>query len=478
MATATPTTGSRRAFFGFFDADGWAWAGVKAAIWFVAIIMLLGYIPDRAYYFTVNKTLDLGILAWSPVNLCPGENRGLPCPVPAGAIVPWEPSPGELSLPEGRADGAAVQLGKYLLYVGGDNGSGPTATTFVATLADGSFGRWDAGPALPEARSHAGIAVLSGVAYLVGGTGPDGKPVDTVWSLTTDPDSGALGTWTPVDAARLPARLSGAATLAVSDGLLIAGGTNADGKVTTGVWKATLSKDGKLGAFAAQPDLIDGVSGAAVAFDAGYVWVVGGNTDAGPVGAVQRATYGAAPAASGQTAVEGVQKWGVADSVNLPAARAGGAGFAANGTLYYVGGSDGSSPSSQVYWAVPNASGDFAGWTRLDATDLPAGGLTGASAVVSGSQVFVLGGTTASGLLTSSIRANLAPQPPFFQLGLVGATVPALQLPGEVGQQIGYLNAAGVGGADFVLLLLLGWAFNHKAQVRAFVDRRRGRRAA
>ena len=52
----------RRAFFGLFDADGWGWASVKAIFWFVVMIMLLGYLPDRAYYFTVQKTVDLGLL--------------------------------------------------------------------------------------------------------------------------------------------------------------------------------------------------------------------------------------------------------------------------------------------------------------------------------------------------------------------------------------------------------------------------------
>ena len=68
----------KRAFFGLLDADGWAWAGVKAAVWLVLIILLLGYIPDRAYYFTVQKTVDLGLLAWSPINFCPPSNLTLP----------------------------------------------------------------------------------------------------------------------------------------------------------------------------------------------------------------------------------------------------------------------------------------------------------------------------------------------------------------------------------------------------------------
>ena len=69
---------------GLLDADGWTWASVKAAIWFVLIIILLAYIPDRAYYFTVNRTLDVGLLAWSPVNFCPPENGTCRARHPAG----------------------------------------------------------------------------------------------------------------------------------------------------------------------------------------------------------------------------------------------------------------------------------------------------------------------------------------------------------------------------------------------------------
>src|SRR4026209_480808 len=104
----------KRALFGLLDADGWAWAGVKAFAWLVIIILMLGYIPDRAYYLTVGRTVDLGVLAWSPINLCPPTNESLPCPAPVGALVPWHPSPEELSLPAPRTDGAALQVGTKL----------------------------------------------------------------------------------------------------------------------------------------------------------------------------------------------------------------------------------------------------------------------------------------------------------------------------------------------------------------------------
>ena len=89
-----------------------------------------------------------------------------------------------------------------------------------------------------------------------------------------------------------------------------------------------------------------------------------------------------------------------------------------------------------------------------------------------------MGSTAPNTVLTSSLRANTAPLSPFFQLGLVGATVPGMKIEGEIGQQLGYLNAAGVGTVDFIILILIGWAFAHKAQARAMIGRvlHRGRR--
>ena len=74
---------------------------VKAMFWFVVIIMLLGYLPDRAYYFTVQTHGRPRAAAWSPINFCPPANQTLPCPAPAGATLPVAPSPPEIQLPAG-----------------------------------------------------------------------------------------------------------------------------------------------------------------------------------------------------------------------------------------------------------------------------------------------------------------------------------------------------------------------------------------
>ena len=185
-------TARRRAFFGLFNADGWPWAFVKALFWFVVIIVMLGYIPDRAYYFTVQRTVDVGLLAWSPVNLCPPENTTLPCPVPAGATMPWYPGPAEASLPAPRTDGSAGVIGLTYVYAGGSDGSAPSADTFVSTaVGTGNIDKWAAGPALPEARADAASVVSGNTLYVIGGYGPDGQPTTTVFSLKVENDGSA-----------------------------------------------------------------------------------------------------------------------------------------------------------------------------------------------------------------------------------------------------------------------------------------------
>ena len=490
-----------RPVFGLFDPEGWAWATTKATFWLLVIILSLGYIPDRAYYFIVSRTIDLGILGWSPVNLCPPENTTkMPCPVPAGAVLPWQASPAELALPQGRTQGAATQIGTNLLYIGGSDGSKASATTYVARVDKGNYGPWAEGPALPAARSDAAFASLNGTGYLIGGLGPDGKATDSVWSLGLDPASGALGSWTVVKDLKLPAPRAGASAVAVTDGFVVAGGWDAAGKASTAVWKSTLDSKGVLGAFKEQAALLHPVAEAAIAFEGSYLWVYGGSDDKGPVNAVQRASIGAlaaaptgsgAPNASGAAAPaaaaaspsasgapQGVVQWAVQDAANLPAARTDAAGFAVNGALYLVGGSDGSTAKRELYWALPDTTGNLPDrWHRLEPTDLPAGVVDGAP-VVAGSTVLIIGGTSDGAPLTGAYRASLAPQAPFFRLGLVGLTVPGLQIGGEIGQQLGYLAAAGVGTGNFVILIIIGWALNHRPQIRAWQERRRIAREA
>jgi hypothetical protein len=470
------TTRTRgRAFFGLLDANGWGWASLKALFWFILLVFMLGYVPDRAYYFTVNKTIDLGILAWSPVNFCAEGNRSLPCPAPVGAVVPWDVSPPEISLPAARTDGTVVQSGTTLLYVGGSDGKTAVADTYIAkTSGVGNFDKWANGPPLPEPRADAAVVYSGGRIYAIGGLDASGKPTKTVYVLTPDSTTGALGAWqTAADAKldlELPEARAGAVAVAGTDGLFLVGGTNGTAAQPT-IWKATFDvKTGAPAKWTEQPGkLFTAVTDASAALIGSYLWVYGGTTADGKATAtVQRGEFGTAADATK------IVRFGVrGGSTDLPAPRTNLIAFAANGNLYAIGGSDGTSPQSTLYWAIPTSTGDLPEWKHLDVSDLPAQGNAGGAPIVIGPDAVIVGGTTKDGVVAGSARANIAPEAPFFQLGLVGATVPALKIDGEIGQQLGYLNANTIGIVNFAIFLFIGWAFAHREQIREWRERRR-----
>jgi hypothetical protein len=471
-------TARRRAFFGLFEADGWSWAIVKALFWFVLIIVLLGYIPDRAYYFTVQKTVDIGLLAWSPVNLCPPENQTLPCPAPGGATLPWQPGAPDVNLPAPRTDGAAGVVGSTFLYAGGSDGAQAVADTyFTKAVAGDNWDHWQAGPALPEARRDAAAVVLGNTLYVIGGYGPDGNPTSTVYGLTVAND-GTLGQWATEDKLALPEPRAGSSAVAVSDGVVVLGGTStADATgATRSVWKSMTDTSGKLQAWKDQSPMFEENVDGYAAHVGDVIFVIGGRNAKGEVVAtVQQGHVGGLKATTADPNAI-VDPWAVSAQTNLPGPRTNMSGFTANGVLYVQGGSDGVNPRTEALWATPDAGGVIAEWHHLAQTDL-GDGIEGAQGMAAGSHAFLVGGNTwHSGITAGAARTNLAPQPPFFQLGILGATVPALKLDGEIGQQIGYLNAATVGAVNFVLLLLVGYAFNHKEQTRALFARLRRRR--
>jgi hypothetical protein len=480
----------RRAFFGLLDANGWGWASVKALVWFVVIIMLMAYLPDRALYATVQSTIDLGVslkvfnpaLDLTPINFCPASNQTLPCPAPGGAVLPWEPNPAGLLLPAPRADSAILAAGLQTLLVGGTDGHAPQADVFATVIRpDGNLDAWSMGAPLPAPRAQASAVFFSGIAYVIGGLGPDGTPTDTVFAGTPDAATGKITAWAESTDLKLPAPRAGAAVAVAGDGLFLIGGTDGKGPVDT-VWKATVNATtGKLKAWVPNAPLTSfGAAAAAqpaprahafATISGAYLFVWGGEDAAGPIAQVLRGDISTAKDTLGQ-----VTRWGssTAAQQDLPAAHPGAFGWVANSNFYYAGGRG---SNGELVWATPDANGNLTGWKHLAASDLPSDlGLSDAAPIVSGSHVFLVGGLTTSGPTTGMARANLAPQPPFFQLGLFYIVVPALGIQGAVGQQLSYLAAAGVATGDFVLLLLLGYAFNHKEQTRAFLRGLRERR--
>jgi N-acetylneuraminic acid mutarotase len=376
-----------------------------------------------------------------------------------------------------------VGAGLETLLVGGTDPTGtPQASVFATVIRpDGNIDAWSQGAALPAPRAQAAAVFFTGTAYVIGGLGADGQPTDTVFAGTPDVATGKITTWTESTDLKLPAPRAGASVAVASDGIFLVGGTDGKGPVNT-VWKSALNATtGKLQAWTPNAPLTSfNASGAAqpaprvhsVAYVLGqnlFVW--GGEDAAGPTPTVLRGDISTDKATLGQ-----VTRWGTSSTAaqNLPAAHKGAFGWVANSNLYYAGGAG---SNGEIVWAIPDANGNIPRWVHLAASDLPSTlDLQDAAPIVSGSHVFLVGGTTSSGATTGTARANLSPALPFFQLGLFYIVVPAMGIQGPVGQQLSYLAAAGVATGDFVLLLLLGYAFNHKERTRAFLHHLRNRR--
>lgn len=476
-----PGTTQRRTFFGLLDADGWAAAFWKALFWFIVIIFLLGYVPDRAYYFTVEPAISLGENVISPVNFCDGGNESLPCPAPRGSVIPWQPSPAKLALPASRAQAGTFQSGTELYLVGGLVGGTATNSVVVTTTtSDGNFGAWQPGPSLPAPRTDFAMASFNGTPYVIGGLDASGQPVNTV--IAGQITAGNLTGWQVDAPLALPAPISGASVVATGTGLWLIGGKTATGLTNT-VYRAILDSTvtpAALKPFAAQPALAmrDGSGNPAPRADAtalttgSQIFVIGGVGPQGVSDQVYLLTLNAIgePPLNAQGRVIG---WGQSiGASSLPAPRTQFGGFVANGALYVPGGLDvNGKPTATFYWTVPDAtSGAIASWSELSQTDLPQP-VSGSSAAVAGSFALLIGGQTAAGAQAGSLRANLAPAAPFFQVGLIGATIPGLSVKGGVGAQLGYVMAGIVGGTNFILLIAFAVLYSRPESTRRLLEK-------
>ena len=398
-----PGTIQRRTFFGLLDADGWPAAFWKALFWFILILFMLGYLPDRAYYFTVEPALDVGENVFSPVNFCDGGNESLPCPAPRGAMIPWQTSPAALALPAPRAQAGTFQSGTQLFVVGGLVDGKPTDSVLVTTTTpDGNFGAWQNGPSLPAPRTDFAIASFNGTPYVIGGLDADGKPTSTVF--VGDIQSGNLAGWKADDTLALPTAVSGAAAVSTGTGLWLIGGKTAAGLSAT----ALPRRPGQHGQ-AGRPAAVHRSSPPWSCATAAATRPRGSTPRPSPRAA--RSSSSAARArrarpissscstlnAIGEPSVDGqgrVIGWGQSvGASSLPAPRTQFGGFVANGALYVPGGfgADGK-PTSTVYWTVPDATtGQISQWNHLDQTDL-AQPVAEASSAVAGSFALVIGG--------------------------------------------------------------------------------------
>jgi hypothetical protein len=402
-------------------------------------------------------------------------------------VLPWQASPDELALPSARSGSTLFQSGTNLYLIGGETSNGTTADVLLTeTTEDGNFAPWIEGPALPEPRSDATLGTYLGIPYVIGGLDAAGQATDTVFKGLVE--DGLLTGWElangedGTDPLTLPAPISGAGVSVGTSGFVLVGGRDAEGAPIDDVhvaWVGEASSSGRLLEWKPLEGLnIPEARANPVVADVGsFIYVVGGEGPEGATSSVYRLQlHDQEP---GTDEFGKTLGWATAPPEQmLPEARALAVGFESNGSVYVIGGIDeAGDPTDTTLWAVSDqVTGGFdEGWQDFGVSDLKQPVADAPIAGV-GATAFIFGGITDEGTSDGTMRAGLSPRAPFFQLGIAGATLPALSIKGEVGQQLGYLNAMGVGMANFVILILIGVAFSHQAASRRVISRLSGGR--
>lgn len=169
---------------------------------------------------------------------------------------------------------SAAVWGGRLYVTGGWNGAALTNAVYSAVVnSDGSLGPWIAQKPLPEAvYTHAEVS--NGTLYVLGGTVHGGADIqNTVYFAKINAD-GTLADWATTSPLPLPVANHGAV---LANGRVFVMGGWIGNSPTDAVNSASISADGKLGAWTAESPLPRVLYLHAAAADGSHVFVSGGN---------------------------------------------------------------------------------------------------------------------------------------------------------------------------------------------------------
>ncbi|MDO8672124.1 MAG: hypothetical protein Q7O66_11945 [Dehalococcoidia bacterium] len=282
-----------------------------------------------------------------------------------------------------------MAVDRHLMIIGGDIGSGPQDSVFIAPAGpEDEIGQWRESPhPLPQPLAEHTTVEVERKVFVIGGT--NGRAAQRIVFSADMADGGEVGPWRP-SSALLPVPLRGQSSVAIRRDVFVIGGSDEVGKPQDRVYKASLGAAGDLGLWQILGSLPRPVAYAAAARAGDTVYLIGGENEKGPVQDVYAGFAGRG----------GDLNWKSQGSLPKPSSR--GAAFVDGDKLYYVGGRDGTTPSLETYMVTINSDGSLGDWQRW--LSLPRGMIGLAAALLNG-KAYLAGGFDGARFQSSLIYA-------------------------------------------------------------------------
>ena len=334
--------------------------------------------------------------------------------------APWVQT---TSLPEGYAEHSMAYASGFLYHAGGFNAyyGESAAVLYSQVQSNGTIGAWNVTTSLPAMMvDHAEVAA-NGCVYVLGGNHyivASGYTVTNAVYYSKINSNGSLGTWQT--ATPLPQVAFFLSASVWNNRIYAIGGYNGQ-TLMSNVYSAIIQADGSVSAWVTQRPLPDAIFTHAGAAN-GMLYVLGGVVNGGTT--IQNKVYYASINADGTLGI-----WN--QTAPLPSQLTNLGAVAANGQVFVIGGSDGSSLTRSFFIAPVAGDGSLGSWSA--GSVLPRKLYQHAVAVAE-SYIFVSGGQsdvqTESGVY--SMALPLPPAAPAivsrsftngnFQLGLAAQT--------------------------------------------------------
>ncbi len=246
------------------------------------------------------------------------------------------------TLPSAREGVAVVSANGYLYALGGAATGGEVSQTsvyYAKINTDGSIGSWQTNTnSLTVALQDHGAFVANGYVYVVGGVDASSTTQDEVYYAKLNPD-GTTGPWTTNSTVLTQAR-NDFGLVVIGGNVYVIGGEDTGGAATNTVYYAALNINGSIGSWTSDADTITAREDLKAVALNGKIYAFGGIN-----GTAQDDVYYTTVASGG-----GVGAWSTDDDL-LPANRQDFMATSSNGYIYLLGGTDGTTPSANVYYA-------------------------------------------------------------------------------------------------------------------------------